>query len=298
MNVQIVTDSCAHVITPHFWEQHTVTVVPNRITIAGKPYRETVDLSAEEALRLLSNEPYAPLVTSPTTADYLEVYTRLSRSCDAIISIHASREVYSSWQNAMTAARQLAGHCQIAVIDSRSLDAAQGMLIKAAIRAIRDHEQFDDMVKAVRGAVERLYAVYYVESVGFLQQNKILSSSHTILGAMLGIKPLLGLEDGRPGTIEKVKTRGQAIDRLVEFIAEFAHFEDVLILQNRGHITETTRSIQDRLATDFPNQHFPYGVYGASMAALIGTEASGVVILEQELEMDEIEDDEDTFRDG
>ncbi len=34
------------------------------------------------------------------------------------------------------------------------------------------------------------------------------------------------------------------------------------------------------------------------MAALIGTEASGVVILEQELEMDEIEDDEDTFRDG
>jgi len=39
MNVQIVTDSCAHVITPHFWEQHTVTVVPNRITIAGKQSR-------------------------------------------------------------------------------------------------------------------------------------------------------------------------------------------------------------------------------------------------------------------
>jgi DegV family protein with EDD domain len=298
MNVQIVTDSCAHVVTPHFWEQANVTVVPNRITIAGKPYRETLDLTAEETLRLLTGETYAPIVTSPGTADYLEVYNRLSRTCDAIISIHASREVYASWQNAMTAARQLAGHCQIAVIDSRSLDAGQGMLVKAALRAIREHDSFDDMVKAVRGAVERLYAVYYVESVGFLQQNKILSGSHTILGAMLGIKPLLGLEDGRPGTIEKVKSRGQAIERLVEFIAEFADFEDVLILQNRSHITEATRTIQDRLAADFPDQHFPYGVYGGAMAALIGPEASGVVILERELEMDDIDDEEDTFRDG
>jgi DegV family protein with EDD domain len=298
MNVQIVTDSCAHVLTPHFWQQHGVTMVPNRITIAGKAYQEGIDLAAEEALRLLATETYAPIVSAPSVADYLDVYTRLSRSCDAIISIHASREVYASWQNAMTAARQLAGHCPIAVIDSRSLDAGQGMLVKAAVRAIREHRQLDDMVKAVRGAVERLYAVYYVESVGYLQQNKILSSSHTILGAMLGIKPLLGLEDGRPGTIEKVKTRGQAIDRLVEFIAEFAEFEDVVILQNRQHLTETTRTIQDRLSADFPGQHFGYGVYGASMAALIGTEASGVVILEKPLEETEVIDDEDTFRDG
>jgi DegV family protein with EDD domain len=291
MNVQIVTDSCAHVLTPHFWEQQSITVVPNRITIAGKAYRELLDLTAEDALRLLATEPFAPIVTPPSTADYLDTYTRLSRSCDAIISIHASRE-------AMTAARQLAGHCQIAVIDSRSLDAGQGMLVKAATRAIRADGTFDEMVKTVRGAVERLYAVYYVESVGYLQQNKLLSGSHTILGAMLGIKPLLGLEDGRPGTIEKVKTRGQAIDRLVEFIAEFADFEEILILQNRPHLTEITRAVQDRLASDFPDQHFPYGVYGASMAALIGTEASGVVILEKALEMDDIDDEEDTFRDG
>jgi hypothetical protein len=40
---------------------------------------------------------------------------------------------------------------------------------------------------------------------------------------------------------------------------------------------------------EFPGQYFPYALYGPSLAALIGAEATGVVILEKETE--EIEDD-------
>ena len=105
MNVHIVTDSSAHFTTPHFLQQYPVTVVPNRISIDGKSYREGIDLTAEEALKLIATQPYAPLVSSPTEAQYVEVYNRLARSCDAIISIHASREIYPSWANAMGAAR-------------------------------------------------------------------------------------------------------------------------------------------------------------------------------------------------
>ncbi len=92
-------------------QQHPITVVPNKISIAGKTYREGVDLSAEDALKLIAHQPYAPLITVPSEAQYTEVYTRLARSCDAIISIHASWELLPSWENAMAAARLLSGHC-------------------------------------------------------------------------------------------------------------------------------------------------------------------------------------------
>ena len=90
-----------------------MTVVPNTITVQGKSYREGVDLSPEDALRLFSHQPYAPLIHVPTQAEYLEVYDRLANDYDAIISIHASREILTSWQNARAAAQQVMGRCDI-----------------------------------------------------------------------------------------------------------------------------------------------------------------------------------------
>jgi DegV family protein with EDD domain len=283
--IRIVTDSCAHFTNPYFVQQHGITVVPNRISIAGKVYHEGVDLNAEEAMRLIVHEPYAPLVSSPTEAEFLEAYRHLARNGDSIISIHASRELFPSWQNGMAAARQMAGECEIAIIDSRTLDTAQGMLVKLAAQTIQQPgSSLEDTVRIVRGAVDRIYSAYYVESMNYLLQNKIMKPSHAILGTMMGVKPILGIEEGRILPMEKVRTRVQAVERLVEFVTEFADIEEVIILQNKSYLTEQTRMIQDRLAVEFPDQYFPYGYYGPTMAAMVGTDGTGVVILEREVE--------------
>ncbi len=286
-NYQIVTDSCAHFANPHFLQQRPITVVPNRITIAGRTYREGVDLSAEDAFRLMAHQPYAPRIQAPTEAEYLAVYTRLLRNCDGIISIHASREMFPGWQRAQAAATQLAGHAQIAVIDSQTISTAQAMLVRVAMQVFEDGGNVDDAERAVRGALEHVYSVYYCESMDFLMQNKIMPPSQTILGAMLSLKPCLTIEDGRLKAMEKVRTRIQAIERLVEFVVEFTELEDAVILQHKPYMSEQTRMLQDRLAIEFPGRHFPYAAYGPSLAALIGTDATGLVVLETELEEDE-----------
>ena len=165
------------------------------------------------------------------------------------------------------------------------------MLVRAAVTAIQHEETVDDVVKAVRGAVDRIYSAYYVETTGYLLHNKIMSASHAILGSLLGIKPFLTIEDGHLMLIEKVRTRAQAVERLVEFVAEFTDLEDVVILQHKAHMSEQTRMLQDRLALEFAGRHFPYTVYGASLAALIGADATGIVILEGETESLGSEDD-------
>jgi fatty acid kinase fatty acid binding subunit len=279
----IVTDSCAHFPTPQSIHQYPMTVVPNVITVAGKPYREGIDLTAEETFRLLAHQSYAPTVTSPSESEYFEVYNRLARTCDGIISIHASREIFPSWHNAREAAVRMAGHCKIEVVDSQSLSAGQAMLVKVAARAIEQNEPFDDIVRSVRGAVERVYSVFYVESMDYLLQNKIMDPSHTILGAMLGIKPFLTMENGHIVPMEKVKTRVQAVERLVEFAAEFTEMEDAIILQHKPYLSDQTRMLQERLALEFPGRHFPYALYGPSLAALIGVDATGFVVLESAL---------------
>jgi DegV family protein with EDD domain len=286
-NVHIVTDSFAHFTGGHNFLP--VTIVPNKIAISGRTYREGVDLNAEDALRMLAHQPFAPVITPPSVNDYIEVYSRLIPVSSGIISIHASREMSTSWQNARAAAQQLLGHCPIMVIDSQTLSAGQAMLVRLAARSLEQHDSLDEVVRVVRGAVERLYSVFFVESMDYLMQNKIMESSHSILGTMLGIKPVLTIEHGRLQPMEKVRTRIQAIERLVEFAVEFAEIDDAVIVQHKPFLAEQTRMLQDRLAVEFPGRTFPYTLYGPSLAALIGVDATGLVVLEHEL--DRIEDD-------
>ncbi len=282
MNIHIVTDSCAHGPLPA-----NVTVVPNTISLQGKTYREGVDLSPEDALKLFSHQPYAPLIHVPTQEDYLAVYERLSRDYDAILSIHASREILQSWQNARAAAKTMMGRCEIEVIDSRTISAGQGILVRLAARTLAGGASLEAAVRILRGAIERIYSVYYVETTEFLMQNRIMSPSHSILGMMLNLKPVLTVEEGQLVPMEKVRTRSQAIERIVEFAVEFESFVDAQVVQHRSGSSDQTRMLYDRLGTEFPNHTFPNTLYGASMAALIGTEATGLVLLEGEASEDD-----------
>lgn len=282
--IQVVTDSCAHYTNPYWAQSLPVKIVPNTIRLGGKTYREGVDLTAEEAFRLMNHDRVTVSVESPSEADFVEVYQRLASGCEAIISIHPSQRLYRSWANAQSAAQQVAGSCPVVVIDSESISAGQAMLVRLAVTAVQQGLSLDDIVRRVRGATERLYSVFYVESMNSLLHNAIMSSSHAILGAMLGIKPFLTIEKGYLLPMEKVRTRAQAIERLVEFVVEFTHIDDVVILQHKQHVSEQTRMIQDRLVLEFPNRHFPYTLYAPSLAALIGTDATGIIILESESE--------------
>ncbi len=158
------------------------------------------------------------------------------------------------------------------------------MLVRVAARAAQEYSTVEDIIQAVRGAVDRIYSVYYVEELDYLRLNHIMKPSHAILSTKLGIKPFVSLEEGNLIVIEKVRTRSQAIERLVEFLVEFIELDDAVILQHRHSISEETRLLQDRLSIEFPGQHFPFVMYSGTMASYLGSSATGIVVLEKEVD--------------
>jgi len=280
----VVTDSSARFGHPRFLQQYPVTVVPYQVDLAGKRFREEEDLTPEEMLSLVKSQSTPPRLIAPSVEELSVLYANLSRSYDGIISIHSSRELSDSWQNARQAALQAGDSCAIAVIDSGTLCAGQGMLVRLAGQGVLDELDFESIVKKVRGAVDRIYCAYYVESLDYLHKNHMMSEAHAILGTMLKIKPFLSIEEGQFFITEKVRSRSQAIERMVEFLKEFEDLEDAMIVQNRVRITEQARALQDRLSVEFPGKHFPYTIYSAMLAVLLGADATGVVVLESEIE--------------
>ncbi len=286
--IAVVTDSFATYSVFPGSKSLPVTVLPNRITIDGQQYRENIDLNIDEALSLMRKVQHAPKVSPPSVSDYANAYAKIAETADGIISIHASRGISPSWSNAQAGALQVS-HCPIMVIDSRTISASQAMLVELALELVNAGESLEEIARILRTAVERTYSIYYVENTSFIFENRIVEPSHAILGAMVGVKPLLTVENGQLAAMEKAKTRAQAVERLVEFAIEFADIADAVILQSKAQTSDTGKSLLERLKVETPDHVFPTAVYGASLAALIGTDAIGLAIIEKQ-EMDAHDD--------
>lgn len=287
--IHIVTDSGARFSNPRLIRHYPVTILPNIIEIGGKQYQEGIDLDTEELFGLIARHDSPPKLIPPSENDYAELYARLSHFCDAVISVHPSRELSESWQNGRLAAQQVNAACEIAVVDSQSLCAGQGMLIRVAARAAQELDTAEDVIQTVRRAVNRIYSVYCIGDVSILRANGFMKPSHAILSTHLEIMPVVSLEDGQIIVIEKIRSRADVIERLVEFLVEFTELEDAVVLQDKKQISEETRVMQDRLALEFPGQHFPFTMYSATMASFLGARATGVAVLEKE--SDDLDDD-------
>jgi DegV family protein with EDD domain len=278
--VHILTDSTAHFLDPEFPQKHNVTVVPLTIHFGNRAFKEGVEINTAEFFRRVAAGDPLPTAASPTAEHFTAVYENIARSTDRILSLHTSGKLSRTSQNARAGAEALSGRCKIQIIDSLSTSTGLGVLVEAAALAAEQGASQDDIVRIVRGMVPRLYSVFFIDTLDFLAHSGRIGKSQAVLGAMLGIKPFLTMEEGDLVPMEKVSTRQQAVEKLLEFVIEFSNIEHCAILQSSPEHTEDTRLLLERLAIDFPRRTWPVLAYGPSLATFLGPGAMGVIVLE------------------
>jgi DegV family protein with EDD domain len=287
--VRIVTDSSAHFLNPDDIHRYEIEVVPLTIHLGTQSFREDVDLDADAFFRLASHGSPSVTVSAPSFEEFAALYSHLNRETDQILSLHLSRRMTKTWEHAFAASKTLLGRCEIIVVDSMTTSVGLAMLVKTAAQTAETGASLEEVVRTVRAMLPRVYTVFYVETLDYLRHNGLLSEAQSILGTMLNIKPFLTIEEGELIPMEKVRTQTQAIDKLVEFAAEFSDLEELVILHNAPYPTDQTRALQDRLATEFGGRTFPLMMYGPSLAAMIGPDGMGVVVYEGLDDEDDLE---------
>jgi DegV family protein with EDD domain len=285
--VRVVTDSSAHFLHAETVTRYNIQVVPLSVNIGSQTFREGVDLDPEMFFQLVGSDTPLITLTAPPVQEFAAVYQRLNRETDQVISLHMSRHMSPTWNHALTASKTLLGRCEIAVIDSMTTSVGLAMITEVAAQLAEQGADLEEVVRVVRTMIAHVYTVFYVNTLGYLRHNGLLSEAQTILGTMLDIKPFLTIEEGELLPMEKVRTQAQAIDKLVEFVSEFSALERLVILENTPFPSDRTRQLQDRLAAEFPHRTFPSMMYGPSLGALIGPDGMGVVVYENP----DVEDD-------
>jgi len=250
-SVAIVTDSTAS-LPEGAAERWGIGVVPLDVVVDGVRHVEGVDLTPVDLLAALTAG--AKVSTSqPPPAAFAAAYDRAAASgAREIVSIHLSGELSGTVRAARLAAES--SPVPVHVVDSRAVAMALGFAVLDAARYSVGPPEADPPVTGRVAAVRAWWETrreprrvevrlpsgaevaergrqvagstrvwFLVDSLDHLRRGGRLSIPAAAIGIVLGLRPILALDDGAIEVIEKVRTRRAARDRLVALaVAELA----------------------------------------------------------------------------
>jgi len=118
------------------------------------------------------------------------------------------------------AAKEMLKDAAIEVVDSLTGTMTVGFSLGKVQEAIKAGASLKKCREVVEHALANTRVLFTVETLEFLHRGGRIGGAAKFLGSALQLKPILEVVDGRFEGIEKIRTRGKALDRLVEMTLE------------------------------------------------------------------------------
>ena len=279
--IALVTDSTAS-LPPEVAEEHGIIVVPLQVVIGGTSYDEGVEGGATPETVAAALREWKPVSTSrPTPAAMLEVYEKAAATgATAIVSIHVSSELSGTYESAQLAAKEAS--VPVTTVDSRTLGMATGFAVLSAAEALATGGTAEEAAETARTRTASSTSLFYVDTLEYLRRGGRIGAAAALLGSALSVKPLLTLENGRVGMLEKVRTAARALSRLEELAVAAAG--DASIDVAVAHLANPERAellaehLRRRLTTNLADREVVVGEVGAVIGAHVGPGRVAVVV--------------------
>jgi DegV family protein with EDD domain len=220
--VGVLTDSCAS-IPEALIEELRIEVVPYYIHRGLETLRDLVDVQREEFFRWLPTAKELPKTANPGPGDYLEAFKRLAQRTREIVSIHMTSIGSGAYQSAMTAkeiAMEVLPELRIEVVDSRNVSLCQGWMVIEAARAALAGKSLDDIMQLVREMIPKTRMIQTADTLRYLYMGGRIGKAQHLVGSLLRIKPLIGMEDGVIVPLGTARSRYKAYARMAEMMEE------------------------------------------------------------------------------
>jgi DegV family protein with EDD domain len=277
--IAIVTDSTAD-LPPEMVEEMGVTIVPLRVIFGNEAYREGVDITTEEFYERLVKSRQLPTTSAPSLGDFQEVYERLLKEADGIVSIHISSKLSGTTKVAETARQSVAKPERIAVVDSMAVSIGMGFVIMEAVEAARAGAKLAEVKAAAESAVKGFHARFMLDTLEYVRRGGRIGRARAYLGTLLSVKPIISIRDGELYPEERVRTRARGLERLVQWAVRHQNVKRAAV----GHSTtaDEAESIRERLAMAFPNVKVHLVRFGPVLGTHGGPGIVGAAFIEGE----------------
>jgi DegV family protein with EDD domain len=264
MPVRIVTDSSSDIEASDA-EELGVEVVPLSIRFGSDEYTDRVDLTVGDFYAKMAASPTLPETAAPSPGAFEAAYRRQAEAgADAVVCVTLSSELSATMQAAESAAKAVAGDLDVRVVDSRSITAGLGTIVRQAALAADDGADADAVVARVQDLVGRTRVLGTLDTLEYVQKGGRIGRAQALVGSLLSIKPLLDLSTGVVEPAGRARTRRKALEWVRDQILQRSQVEHLVVIHGMAPDLD---EMLDLLAPRYPREEIPV----ATIGAVIGT---------------------------
>lgn len=218
--VAIVTDSTAY-LPEEIRKQYNISITPLSVIWGEEVHQDGVDITPSQFYTRLKSSKIMPTTSQVTPAVMMNTFQPLLEQGYDVLGIFISSKISGTVQSASQARDMISGaENKITIVDSLSTTMAMGWPVLTAARAAQAGENLAECEKIAQHACANTGVFFVVETLEFLRRGGRIGGAAALLGTALNIKPILELRHGRIESVEKIRTKQKAIQRMIELTAE------------------------------------------------------------------------------
>jgi DegV family protein with EDD domain len=220
--VAIVTDSCAS-IPESLLQALKIHWVPYYIHRGQEVLRDLVTAPRESFYHWLPTARELPQTASPGPGDYIRAYEQIvqEEATDQIVSIHMTSKASGAYQAACVAVstlRERLPDLQVEVIDTLNVSMCQGWMAIEAARAALEGKSLSDVVAVVRRMIPVTRMIQTADTLKYLYMGGRIGKATHMVGSLLKIKPLIGMEEGIIVPLGQARSRRRAYEMMADMV--------------------------------------------------------------------------------
>jgi len=216
-NVAVVTDSTSD-LSQASASRHGITVVPLYVTHRGQAYRDGVDIVPDTFYPLLESSDELPKTSQPSPEEFRNLYRRLLPTAKEIVSFHISGGLSSTVAAARAAAEEV-DKDRIHVVDSGFLSYGLAFQVIEAARLALEKKTARAVLERVSRLKKKTEMLFTLDTLHYLHKGGRIGKVSSLMGTILGVKPIIRVEDGVYVPAGRARSIRQALSTIVDFLS-------------------------------------------------------------------------------
>ena len=276
--VAVFTDSASD-LDPTRAAAEGISIVPLLVTFGADTYKAGVDMSTVEFWdRMVAPDAPFPKTAAASPGDYKEAYeAAFAAGAESIVLISVAGTLSGAIKSAQIA-RDMLPDREIHVVDSQGASMEQGILARMAVELADQGLPATEIAQRLEARIGDLRVYLALETLDYLKKGGRISGTQAAIGTLLSVKPIIAVANGEVETVDKVRTRSKARERLIELITE-RPIERLAILHT---INPDVEAFRDEILARTPGldaSGVTIGLVGASVGPHVGPGCVGAAIL-------------------
>jgi DegV family protein with EDD domain len=214
--VKIIADTLSSIPVEEA-KQLGLAYLPQIVIFGEESFRDDSEINSATFLERLKSSPILPKTTAPYPHLYQPILNEMTSNNDDILIICPSSKVSGTYGRATVAAQDYP-NSKIKVLDTPIVGAGLGSVVRMALKMASDGKTITEISNAINDMATRNRTYFLVDTLEYLQKGGRIGAAKALLGSVLQVKPILGIENGEVKAIESQRTRKKALERFEEMV--------------------------------------------------------------------------------